>query len=92
MSTAARRWTVWAPAAVSVVGGLVAMLAWVFNLAADVERNTERVVALERLTAMAERVAVLEQRVATVEREQGAASDAPWRRMLERNVPPGLRP
>lgn len=92
MTTAARRWTVWAPAAVSVVGGLVAMLAWVFNLAADVERNTERVVALERLTAMAERVAVLEQRVATVEREQGAASDALWRRMLERNVPPGLRP
>lgn len=92
MSTTVRRWTVWAPAAVSVVGGLVAMLAWVFNLAADVERNTERVVALERLTAMAERVAVLEQRVATVEREQGAASDALWRRMLERNVPPGLRP
>ena len=44
------------------------------------------------LTAMAERVAVLEQRVATVEREQGAASDALWRRMLEKNVPAGFRP
>lgn len=92
MSTADRRWTVWAPAAVSVVGGIVALLAWVFGLAADVERNTERVVALERLTAMAERVAVLEQRVATVEREQGAASDALWRRLLERGVPAALRP
>lgn len=91
MTTTARRWTVWAPAAVSVVAGVVALMAWIFGLAASVERNTERVVALERLTAMSERVAVLEQRVATVEREQ-ASGDALWRRLIERNVPPGLRP
>ena len=91
MTTTARRWTVWAPAAVSVVGCLVALMPWVFGLAAAVERNTERVVELERLTAMSERVAVLEQRVATVEREQ-ASGDALWRRLIERNVPPGLRP
>ena len=56
MTTTARRWTVWAPAAVSVVGCLVALMAWVFGLAAAVGRNTERVVALERLTVKARAV------------------------------------
>ena len=38
------RWTVWAPAGVSVLGGLVALLAWAFGVAV----LEQRVATVER--------------------------------------------